>query len=77
MKREDLGCGHRWPYPMPGDVMPDWTKRDLAESIARKMALADRPDYPDNGQFWEGYLPVARQWLAAREAFKGATTQNT
>jgi hypothetical protein len=37
------------------------------EAIARRMALADRPDYPDNEQFWEGYLPQARMWLAAYE----------
>jgi hypothetical protein len=39
------------------------------EAIARRMALADRPDYADNEQFWEGYLPQARMWLAAFDCF--------
>lgn len=29
------------------------------------MALADRPEWPGIEQFWEGYLPQARMWLAA------------
>jgi hypothetical protein len=41
---------------------------DMAERVARRMAQADRPDYPDNEQFWEGYLPQARMWLAAYDA---------
>jgi hypothetical protein len=43
------------------------TTDDRARAIARRMARADRPDYADNEQFWESYLPQARMWLAANE----------
>jgi hypothetical protein len=41
------------------------------EAIARRMAQADRPDYADNEQFWESYLPQARMWLAANDSVHG------